>query len=132
MSEAPAGLDLTNGYLKVVGGAPGEGPVMRNARAVDELTGRPITAKDMNNIYDLFAMSGLKMRPNAPCFGSRIREDGSVGPYSWQTYSEVAARIDAFAAGMWKLELVPKTADGFRFIGLYCKNSRDWMIASCA
>ena len=49
---------------------------------------------DYKNIYDMFAKGGLKRRPTAPCFGTRFRPDGSVGPYAWQTYAEVSARID--------------------------------------
>jgi long-chain acyl-CoA synthetase len=131
MSEGvPPGLDLSVGYATIVSGTSGEGPVLRNKVAADTLTDRPVKATDLENIYDLFSKSALKLRPNAPCFGSRIRDDGSVGPYSWQTYSEVDARIDAFAAGLWKLDLVPLTPDGYRFLGLYCKNSRDWMVAA--
>ena len=129
-SALPEGLDLSTKYAKAVGAVDGEGPVMRNMVALDSLTDRPIGRNDLNNIYDLFKLSGLKLRPTEPCFGSRIREDGTVGPFDWQTYAEVDVRIDSIAAALWKLELVPQTPDGYRFLGLYCKNSRDWMVAA--
>ena len=29
------------------------------------------------------------MRPTAPCFGSRFKSDGAVGPFNWQSYEQV-------------------------------------------
>jgi len=126
----PAPLRLDAGYACVVGHESGEGPVLRNKMSAARLTDRPLGSPELQNIYELFSKSGLQLRPHSPCFGSRVREDGSVGPYSWQTYAEVSARIDALAAALWKLEMVGLTADGFRFLALYCKNSRDWMVAA--
>lgn len=123
-------LDHSLGYACVVGNAAGEGPVLRNKVASDRLTDRPLRTPDVDNIYELFSKSGLQLRPHAPCFGSRVREDGKVGAYSWQTYTEVSSRIDSLAAALWKLDLVPQTPDRYRFLALYCKNSRDWMIAA--
>ena len=100
---------------------------MRNTESVEKLTTRPLNGAHLNNIYDIFC-NGLSLRPTAPCFGTRFREDGSVGEYTWQSYEEVSKRIDAVAAALWKLDMVPPSADGKRFVGLYCKNSRDWMV----
>ena len=57
---------------------------------------------------------------------------GRVGPFEWQTYTEVQARVEAFAAGMWKLALVPMAPDGRRFMGFFMKNCRDWMVGALA
>ena len=54
-------------------------------------------------------MRGVAMWPTAPCMGQRVRDDGTVGPYQWQTYSQVASRVDAVAAGLFKLDLVRRT-----------------------
>ena len=52
---------------------------------------------DCQNLYDSF-LRGARTRPASPCFGSRVRDDGSVGDYEWQTYQQVKARVEAFAA----------------------------------
>ncbi|EOD05406.1 long-chain-fatty-acid-CoA ligase [Emiliania huxleyi CCMP1516] len=67
-----------------------------------------------------------------PCFGSRVREDGRVGSYEWQTYTQVSARVDSVAAALWHLSLVPRAGDGKRFLGFFLKNCRDWMVCALA
>ena len=42
----------------------------------------------------------------------------------------MSARIDAIAAALWKVQLVPSAAQGLRFLGLYCKNSPEWMLVA--
>jgi len=90
------------------------------------------TDGEYHNIYHLFSRGGLRMRPTAPCFGSRVRDDGSISTYQWQTYQEVDKRVGAFAAALVKLDLAPTTADGKRFLGFFLKNSRDWMVGALA
>ena len=131
MSDAapPPGLDTRMGWAHIVGSSPADGPVLRSALSPHEL----VTCRqdaDYQNIYQMFAKGGLKRRPAAPCFGHRFLPNGSIGPYSWQSYTEVSARIDAVAAALWKLELVPRAAEGLRFLGLYCKNSPEWMLVA--
>jgi long-chain acyl-CoA synthetase len=131
MSDAapPPGLDTRVGWAHIVGSSPADGPVLRSALSPHEL----VTCRqdaDYQNIYQMFAKGGLKRRPAAPCFGHRFLPNGSIGPYSWQSYTEVSARIDAVAAALWKLELVPRAAEGLRFLGLYCKNSPEWMLVA--
>ena len=121
-------MDFSKGWSHVVGSSAEDGPVLRCALSPYELVKLRPGASD-KNIYGLFA-SGLQLRPNAPCFGTRFRADGSIGPYAWQTYAEVSARIDRVAAALWKLQLVPKAAEGYRFLGLYLKNSAEWMVAA--
>ncbi len=124
------GLKLVAGYAQAVG-SDGEGPVLRNRLSVDALIDRP-AGFGGQNLYDLFVHGGLQRWPTAPCFGSRVREDGSVGAYEWQTYQETSARIDAVAAALWQLQLAPRTADGKRFLGFFLKNCRDWVVGALA
>ena len=124
-----SGLDTSVGFSHVVGSSPGDGPVLRNALSPHALVACRADA-DYRNMYQMFARGGLARRPDAPCFGSRLRPDGSVGPFEWQTYAQVSARIDAIAAALWKVQLVPSAAQGLRFLGLYCKNSPEWMLAA--
>ncbi len=125
------GLDPSVGYITPVGSAAGEGVVFRNKLSPYELVKAPVDG-DYHNTYHLFSRGGLRLRPTAPCLGSRVRDDGSVSTYQWQTYQEVSARVDAFAAALWRLELVPMTADGKRFLGFFLKNCRDWMVGALA
>ena len=124
-------LDLTTGYVTPVASVPGEGPVLRNAVSPHKLVDSPVMG-EYEHIYQLFVNGGARLRPTAPCFGSRVREDGRVSTYEWQTYQEVRARVDAVAAALARLDLVPKTPDGRRFFGFFLKNCRDWMITALA
>ena len=120
------GLSLKVGYACPVG-APGEGPIMRNGEHPHEFLTTP--APGIVNLHQNF-MHGVSTRPTAPCLGSRVREDGSVGPYEWQTYAQVASRVEAVAAGLWKLDCVPMAPDGRRFLGFFLKNCRDWVVGA--
>ena len=126
--EPPKGLSLKVCHSVAVGGAPTDGPVLRSALSPHTLHERPF-GTNFQNIYSIFEAAAAR-RPSRPCFGTRFRADGSVGPFSWQTYEEVAARVQAFAAGLWQLHVVPASADGKRFVGLYMKNSPEWMVAA--
>ncbi|KAF4742969.1 hypothetical protein FOZ62_030239 [Perkinsus olseni] len=69
--------------------------------------------------------------PDRPCHGTRpILDDGSVGPFEWQTYKEVYERIINFGRGLEELNLLSKSEDGsMRLIGIYMKNRSEWVIA---
>lgn len=129
MTDPSAGLALGVGYITPVAHTPGEGPVLRNKLSPHEMVSCTVTGEQ--NLYDNF-LHGLKTRPTAPCFGSRVRDDGTVGDYEWQTYHTVSGRVDAMAAALWKLDLVPMAADGNRFLGFFLKNCRDWMVCALA
>ena len=130
MAEEVPGLSLSVGFVTPVAHAPGQGPVIRNRHSSHKLVTEPSTGE--KNLYDNF-MHGVRARPTAPCLGSRVRDDGTVGAYEWQTYSEVSGRVDSFTAGLWKLDLVPMSAeDGNRFLGFFLKNCRDWMVGALA
>ena len=83
------------------------------------------------NLHDCF-LHGVSLRPTAPCFGSRVRENGKVSTYEWQTYQQIRSRVDHAACGIWKHDLVPMSSDGKRFFGFFLKNCRDWCVTSLA
>ena len=118
------------GFAQAVG-YPGEGPVVRHG----ELGSKPLLASlpegNCANLHDCF-LHGAATRPTAPCLGMRNRPDGTVGPYEWETYQQVKGRIEAVAAAMWKLDMVPMAPDGRRFFGFFLKNCRDWVVTSLA
>ena len=118
------------GYATAVGTPGVDGPTVRSDEAAAH--GKLMTGiGDCQNLYESF-LRGARTRPASPCFGSRVRDDGSVGSYEWQTYQEVKARVEAFAAGAWKLDLVPRAPDGKRFLGFFLKNSAEWMVGALA
>lgn len=122
---------LTLGYSAIVGSKPDEAPVLRRAgheaKLVDHLEGATI-------ISDVFELGIKRVGPNAPCFGTRFRADGSVGPFVWQNYGQVGARIAHFALGIQSMQLVPPapTAETLRALGFFARNSAEWVIGALA
>ncbi|KAF4690128.1 hypothetical protein FOZ60_000584 [Perkinsus olseni] len=80
--------------------------------------------------FDVFKRT-VEKYPDRPCHGTRpILDDGSVGPFEWQTYKEVYERIINFGRGLEELNLLSKSEDGsMRLIGIYMKNRSEWVIA---
>ena len=73
---------------------------------------------------------GKLMNPIGPCLGYRaISNNGLATPFIYFSYSEVVARVDCFAAGLDRLDLVPPNDDGLRLLGLYLPNCCEWIIA---
>lgn len=62
-----------------------------------------------------------------PFLGTRVRPDGSVGKYEWETYAQVAERRTAVGAGL----VQHGQARGAR-VGLYMQNRAEWVIAEHA
>ena len=58
--------------------------------------------------------------------------DGTVGPYTWQTWGEIFEKYEAIAKGSIALELCPVVPsideDGkqWRFCGIWSKNRWEW------
>ena len=63
-----------------------------------------------------------------PFLGRRTANpDGTPGPYIWQTYDRVLARINHIGSGLTKLGLGPQS-----FVGLYSINRTEWYLAEQA
>jgi long-chain acyl-CoA synthetase len=126
-----ASVPFRMGYAAAAGTAD-SGPTVRNAETPHQLLTGVVGDDGCQNLHQSF-LRGVALRPTAPCLGSRVRDDGSVGPFQWQTYQEVRMRVDSVAAGAWKLDLVPPSPDdGRRFLGFFLKNCRDWMVSALA
>jgi long-chain acyl-CoA synthetase len=71
----------------------------------------------------MFAASVATHGPR-PCLGARtLLPDGEAGPYEWQTYAEVGARVDAVGTALARA----RVGAGGR-VGVYGVNSPEWMI----
>ena len=127
VSTSPFGF---NRGFSVAVGPKGEGPVVRNAESAHTLLDSTADGR-CRNLHDCF-LHGVALRPTAPCLGSRVRADGKVSTYEWQTYQQVRSRVDHVACGIWKKDLVPMASDGRRFFGFFLKNCRDWCVTSLA
>jgi long-chain acyl-CoA synthetase len=78
---------------------------------------------------------GQALNPLGACMGFRaISTNGMATPYIYSSYTEILARINAFAAGLETLNLVPSDHqdDNMTLIGLYMRNCTEWVIAEQA
>ena len=99
---------------------PSASKIFRHASAKD---GFP-TLDGISSLYELFTQSVDKF-PNNKCLGHRPKlADGTVGPFSWKTYKEVADEVALIASG---IKAVGVVANGS--IGVFGGNCPEWMIA---
>lgn len=77
---------------------------------------------------------GHQLNPLGACLGFRaISTNGLATPFIYSSYTEILARVNAFAAGIETLNLVPPTKeDNMVLLGLYMKNCMEWFIAEHA
>ena len=88
----------------------------------------------VTNLRQTF-LHGWRAAKDEPCLGFRpINADGTAIGYVWMSYDEVKTSADNFASGVSNLDLAPLSQDpegeGMRFLGFFCKNCPDWVIAS--
>jgi len=74
---------------------------------------------------------GNKINPLGPCFGFRAvsTDSGYATPFIFSSYTECVSRVECFAAGLERMNLVNKNEDGMLLLGLYCVNCMEWVIA---
>jgi len=89
--------------------------------------------KGCRTLYEGFRR-GCELNPLGACLGFRaISTNGLATPYIYSSYTEVLARVNAFAAGLDTLNLVPPTPDDeMVLLGLYMKNCMEWFIGEQA
>jgi len=90
--------------------------------------------KGCRTLYEGFRL-GHEVNPLGACLGFRaISTNGLATPYIYSSYTEVLARVNAFAAGLDTLNLVPPVEDDDNMVllGLYMKNNMEWFIAEQA
>ncbi len=89
--------------------------------------------KGCRTLYEGFRR-GCELNPLGACLGFRaMSTNGLATPYIYSSYTEVLARVNAFAAGLDTLNLVPPTPDDqMVLLGLYMKNCMEWFIGEQA
>ena len=113
-------------YLKQVGdarpaegGVPSAGPIYKSVMPDLE-----ITANTPTTLYEVFELA-VKDFAERPCLGTRKKqEDGTVGPFEFQTYTQVHEQVVQVASALKEIGV----AGGNR-VGIYGVNCPEWMIA---
>lgn len=92
-------LSTMNGTALQNTAIPGFSSIYRNSYTKDNLL--EIPHPSLKTLHEIFTTSAEYYR-NDPCFGSRHPlSDGSMGPYEWNTYSEVNKRKKDFGSGLF-------------------------------
>ncbi|CAG8563810.1 8706_t:CDS:10 [Funneliformis caledonium] len=115
---------------------PGQTGIYRNVLYPDTLT--VTTRKEVTTLYENFQVA-LKVSKDRNCIGHRPynKQTGQYGSYQWQTYKQVADRIENFGSGILHLnENVIKNPKFDQWaVGIYANNRPEWFItdqANCA
>ena len=67
-------------------------------------------------LYEAFRY-GASINPMGPCMGFRaVSTNGFATPFVYSSYTECLARINAFTAGLERLNLVQKNEDGIMVV----------------
>ncbi|KAJ3277049.1 Long chain acyl-CoA synthetase 7 peroxisomal [Terramyces sp. JEL0728] len=103
----------------------GEGPARRNVNFTGQLVE---TVSDAHNLHENF-LRGLQKSGygEGQYLGHRSRVSREVGPYVWETYNQIYARIQSFGTGLTKVGATFGTN-----IGLFSINRTEWVIAEHA
>lgn len=81
---------------------------------------------DPKTTYEAFQI-GQRVSDDGPYLGTRDKE---TGEYTWQTYSEVSAKCDAFGSGLVAVcGLKPSNST---HVGLFAQNRLEWVVADQA
>ena len=71
------------------------------------------------------AAHSVRTYPTNDCLGWRpTGADGKAGPFTWMSYAETGAKVDAIASALTHVGLQPKGR-----VGIFGANSPEWMIA---
>lgn len=101
-------------------------------RSYDAELSPSLGASGCQTLYEVLRR-GASINPMGPCLGFRATSrSGQATPFVYFSYTEIVARVDAIAAGLYDLNLVKKNEDGLLLLGLYMKNCMEWTIAEHA
>eukprot|EP00816_Leptocylindrus_hargravesii_P001617 CAMPEP_0196803178 /NCGR_PEP_ID=MMETSP1362-20130617/2573_1 /TAXON_ID=163516 /ORGANISM="Leptocylindrus danicus, Strain CCMP1856" /LENGTH=676 /DNA_ID=CAMNT_0042174623 /DNA_START=20 /DNA_END=2050 /DNA_ORIENTATION=- len=77
---------------------------------------------------------GAETSPLGPCLGRRaVSNNGFATPFVYSSYTECVARVDSFACGLERLNLLlPRNSDDMLLLGIYMKNCMEWVLAEHA
>jgi len=81
--------------------------------------------EDAKTLYEVFRR-GARISNNGPALGWR---EGPNKPYQWMTYEEALLRAKNLGSGLVSLGLQPGPST---FVGIYCQNCPEWVIAEQA
>ena len=86
-------------------------------RRSDNVMSHPeLGADGCRTLYEALRRGG-EVNPLGPCLGFRaISTSGFATPYVYSSYTESIARVDAFAAGLDRLELVQPNDDNLLLV----------------
>jgi long-chain acyl-CoA synthetase len=99
------------------------GCVRRRAKYTDALVMRRF--EDVQTCYQSFKRAAEKFADKS-CLGVRTLDaKGEAGPFVYETYKQVYAKVKNLAAGLRKLGVQPQ-----QHIGLYSKNRPEWQISA--
>ncbi|CAB9515144.1 chain acyl-CoA synthetase 7, peroxisomal [Seminavis robusta] len=98
-------------------------------RACDPSVHPQLGVSGCRTLYEGFRL-GQAVNPMGPCMGFRaVSTSGFATPFIYSSYTECLARINAFGAGLERLNLVQKNEDGIMVIAMYMKNCMEFVIA---
>jgi len=104
-------------------------------RSHDPLASPSLGANGVRTLYEAMRR-GRDINPLGPCLGYRATSSNSgfATPFVYGSYGECVARVDALAAGLEKggEKLLDKNDDGMLLLGIYMKNSMEWLLAEQA
>ncbi|CAK4147723.1 unnamed protein product [Aphanomyces euteiches] len=82
----------------------------------------------VDTLYQLFERA-VKKNPDGNFLGHRpLDAQGNAGPYVWETYAQVHARIQHLASGIIHENIVPPNKSGERMLCIYMKNRPEWVL----
>eukprot|EP00455_Lapot_gusevi_P019534 TRINITY_DN2086_c0_g1_i2.p1 TRINITY_DN2086_c0_g1~~TRINITY_DN2086_c0_g1_i2.p1 ORF type:complete len:764 (+),score=291.62 TRINITY_DN2086_c0_g1_i2:300-2294(+) len=112
-----------NSYIVLDGPArEGESDIRRSWVKTDGFN--DASKSEAKTLYETFFRTVAKF-PQQPCLGRRsVKADGTAGPYVFQNYKQVAARVNDVGSGLASLGLNPGDKTG-----LYAINRPEWIIA---
>ena len=85
-------------------------------RAYDPLRHPELGYQGCQTLYEAFRR-GQTLNPLGPCLGFRaVSTNGMATPFIYSSYTEVVARVDAFAAGLDTLKLSLPTDDNLTLV----------------
>lgn len=82
------------------------------------------------NLLEAFKRT-VRKHPQSRCLGARVAtaEGTSVGGFVWQSYEQVAERMQHFSSGLEYLGMLEPNDQGLRMLALYAKNRPECIIA---
>jgi len=101
-------------------------------RSADPLRHPELGAKGCRTLYETFRR-GETLNPLGPCLGFRaVSTNGEATPFIFLSYTECIARVNCIAAGLDSLGVIQPNQDNLKLLGLYMKNSMEWVLAEHA